>query len=80
MNRKKWIAPDGDDLPQGQFAQPEMVGGEVTIQQFSDTQALQGGPENGEIIHPFDTDQLRGCGAHPALLLRQTLSENPTFS
>jgi hypothetical protein len=52
----------------------------VPIQQFSDTQALHGGPENGEIIHPFDTDQLWGCGAHPPVLLRHTHSENPSFS
>jgi hypothetical protein len=32
--------PDGDDLAQGQFAQPEVVGGEVPIEQFGDTEAL----------------------------------------
>ena len=78
--REEEDEPDGDDLTQGQFAHPKVVGGEVTIPQFSDAQALPGGPENGEVIHPFDTDQLRGCGAHPAVLLRQTHSENPTFS
>ncbi len=63
--RQQEDQPDGDDLPEGELAQPQVVGGEAAIQQLRDPQALQASPENREVIDALDADQLRCCRAHP---------------
>jgi hypothetical protein len=56
--------PDTDDLAEGELPLPEMVRREVAIEKLGHLQALQGGEQNGEIVHLFDAEHPRRCSVH----------------
>jgi hypothetical protein len=41
-----------------------MVRREVAVEKLGHPQALQGGEQNGDIVHPFDAEHTRRCGVH----------------
>ena len=49
--------PDGQDLAGGERAFPVERGGEVAVQGGRQVQTLQGGPQDGQVGHDFDTQQ-----------------------
>src|SRR3954468_5738214 len=56
--------PDTDNLAEGELPLPEMVRREVAVEKLGHLQALQGGEQNGEIVHAFDAEHTRRCGVH----------------
>jgi hypothetical protein len=56
--------PDTDDLAEGELPLPEMVRREVAVEKLGHLQALQGGEQDGDIVHPFDAEHTRRCGVH----------------
>ena len=49
--------PDGQDLARGERAFPVERGGEVAVQGGRQVQTLEGGPQDGQVGHGFDTQQ-----------------------
>ena len=56
--------PDTDDLAEGELPLPEMVRREVAVEELGHLQALQGGEQNGNVVHPFDAEHTRRCSVH----------------
>ena len=66
--------PDAGDLAEGQRALPAMPGGEVAVEDLGQLKALQRGQQDGEVVHPFHTMHLRGCGTHTPFAIALPLS------
>jgi hypothetical protein len=56
--------PDGQDLPRGQRAFPVGWGREVPVQSGRQVEALEGGPEDGQVGYGLNTQQARFAGIH----------------
>src|ERR1019366_6491468 len=68
--------PDGQHFAWGERAFPVQRGGEMAVQDGGQIQTLQGGPQDGEVGHDFDTQQTRFGGVHPSSLLTPPIPEN----
>ncbi len=60
--------PDGQDLARGERALPVNRGGEVTVQGGRQVQALEEGPQDGQVGHDFHAQQAGFAGVHPTNL------------
>ncbi len=68
--------PDGQNLARGERSLPVERGGEVAVQRGRQVQALEGGPQDGEVGHDFHAEQPGFGGVHPAKLPTPTIPEN----
>ena len=68
--------PDGQDLAGGERAFPVGRGREVPVQGGRQVQALEGGPQDGQVGHGFDTQQAGFAGVHPSSLPTAAFPEN----
>ncbi len=68
--------PDGQDLARGERAFPVERGGEVAVQGGRQVQTLEGGPQDGQVGHDFDTQQAGFGGVHPSSLPTLPFPEN----
>ena len=57
--------PNGENLAGGQRTFPVERGREVAVQGGRQVQALQRGPQDGQVSHNFDAQQARFGGARP---------------
>ena len=69
--------PDGQDLARGERAFPVERGGEVAVQGGGQVQTLEGGPQDGQVGHGFDTQQAGFGGVHPSSLPTPPHSRKP---
>ena len=60
--------PDGENLARCERALPVERCGEVAVESGRQVQPLEGGPEDGEVGHGFDTHNAGFGGVHPASL------------
>jgi hypothetical protein len=67
--------PQGQDLAWAQRAFPVGRGREVAVQGGGQVKTLQGGPQDGQVGHGFDTQQAGFAGIHPASLLASPFPE-----
>ena len=68
--------PDGQDLAGTERASPVRRGREVAVQGGRQVQALQGGPQDGQVGNDFDAQQAGFGGVHPARLPTSLFLEN----
>ena len=68
--------PDGQDLAGGERAFPVGRGREVAVQGGRQVQTLEGGPQDGQVGHGFDTQQAGLAGIHPSSLRTAAFPEN----
>jgi hypothetical protein len=68
--------PDGQDLTGGKRAFPVGRGREVTVQDGRQVQALEGGPQDGQVGHGLHTQQAGLAGIHSSRLPTAAFPEN----
>jgi hypothetical protein len=65
--------PEGKNVPRSERSLPVQRGRKVSVQGGRQVQPLQGGPEDGQVAHGFDTQQAGIGGAHPVRLRGLTI-------
>jgi len=68
--------PDGQNLARGERPLPVGRGGEGAVQRGRQVQALEGGPQDGQVGHDFHAEQPGFAGVHPAKLPTPTIPGN----
>src|SRR3954468_18133811 len=70
--------PEGQDLTWAQRAFPVWRGREVTVHSGREVETLERGPQDGQIGHDFETQQVGFSSVHPSILSTSLIPENQT--
>ena len=70
--------PDGQDFARAERAFPVRWGREVTVQSGREIEALEHGPQDGQVGHDFDAQQTGFGSVHPSVLPTSPIPENQT--